>query len=113
MHARTSWFVAVPLIVLALTGCAAEPTEERTEDTGTAVTAPECVPAAKDSPGECAANAESDALLEEHIAQCSFGVDAVTRDFTEEFGWIWWNPAQPGTTSAMGLDLATGDVVCT
>lgn len=46
-----------------------------------------------DSPGECATNGDSDALLKKNIGQCPFGADAVSEDWTEDFGWIWWNPA--------------------
>lgn len=70
-------------------------------------------PAPKSSPGDCAASAESDELLEELIAQCPFDATAVTSDWTEDFGWVWWNPAQPGTTAAVGVELASGEVACT
>jgi hypothetical protein len=110
---------AQALTVLSLTlaallsGCAADPVEERETAETTAVTVPDCAPAAKGSPGECAANDDSDALLEQYVAQCAFGTDAVSRDWTEDFGWIWWNPAQPGTTAALGVEVSTGNVVCT
>ena len=108
---------AVALLSLTLTailgGCAADPTEERETAETTAVTVPDCTPAAKGSPGDCAATDESDVLLEQYIAQCAFGTDAVSRDWTEDFGWIWWNPAQAGTTAALGVEVSTGNVVCT
>lgn len=112
----------VPVSVLAvlslalatvLSGCAADPTEERETAETSAVAVPDCEPAAKGSPGECAANDDSDALLEQLIAQCAFGADTVSPDWTEDFGWIWWNPAQPGTTAALGVEISTGKVVCT
>lgn len=96
-----------------LSGCAAEPTEERAADEATAVTVPECTPAAKNSPGACAANTDSDALLQQYISQCPFGTDVVSEDWTEDFGWIWWNPAEPGTTAALGVEIATGNALCT
>jgi hypothetical protein len=112
--------VPIPALVLLccglsalLSGCAADPTEERETAQTVAVTVPDCTPAAKGSPGDCAANDDSDALLEQYIAQCAFGTDAVSRDWTEDFGWIWWNPAQPGTTAALGVEVSTGNVVCT
>lgn len=97
----------------SVTACAATPTEEREAAETAAVTVPECTPAPSKSPGECAANEESDALLDDYITQCAFGPDAVTRDWTEDYGWIWWNPAQPGTTAAVGVEIATGKVLCT
>lgn len=106
----------LPLVLLmtALLGaCAAEPTEEKEAADTTAITVPECTPAAKDSQGECAASDESDALLDEYVAQCPFGAELVTRDWTEDYGWIWWNPANPSTTSAVGVEIATGQVLCT
>jgi hypothetical protein len=99
--------------VAGLSGCAAEPTEERAAPEATAVTVPECTPAAKDSPGECAANGDSDALLKKYIGQCPFSADAVSEDWTEDFGWIWWNPATPGTTAALGVEIDTGNALCT
>lgn len=116
MRARVpaSTCAIVTLTVAALlTGCAAEPTEERSATESAVVTVPECTPAAKDSPGECAANNASDALLQEYLDQCPFGADAVSNDWTEDFGWIWWNPAQPGTTAALGVEVSTGNVLCT
>lgn len=116
MHARAlaltagiATFAAAALI----SGCAAEPTEERATSDATAITVPECTPAAKNSPGECAANDDSDALLQEYISQCPFGTDAVSEDWTEDFGWIWWNPATPGSTAALGVEIATGNALCT
>lgn len=110
-----------PLVLFALAGvalttvigCAAEPSEERVSSDSATITAPECTPAPKSSPGECVGSAESDALLDEFIGQCPFDTKAVSSDWTEDFGWLWWNPAQPGTTAAVGVELSTGEVVCT
>ena len=116
MHARaltSTAVIAVAAVAALLSGCAAEPTEERAASETTAVPVPECTPAAKGSPGACAANDESNALLKENIGQCPFGADAVSADWTEDFGWIWWNPAQPGTTAALGVEIASGKVLCT
>jgi len=52
-------------------------------------------------------------LLEKLIAQCPFDATAVASDWTEGFGWVWWNPAQAGTTAAVGVEIASGEVVCT
>ena len=108
---------ALPAIValglFAASGCAAEPTEERATNDSSAVALPECTPAAEGSPGECKASTESDALLDEFIAQCPFDATAVTHDWTEDYGWVWWNPAQSGTTASVGVELTSGDVICT
>ena len=115
MRARilSSVLTTAALSTAALSGCAAEPTEERAATETTAVTVPECTPAAKDSPGTCAANDDSDALLKKYIGQCPFGADAVSDDWTQDFGWIWWNPEQPGTTAALGVEISSGNVLCT
>ena len=116
MHARalaSTVVIAALSTAAVLTGCAAKPTEERAVSETAAVTVPECTPAAKDSPGACAANDDSDALLKKNIGQCPFSADAVSEDWTEDFGWIWWNPAQPGTTAALGVEISSGKVLCT
>jgi hypothetical protein len=114
MRARRVSIVLLTAATTALvSSCAADPTEEKDAGTAAAITVPECTPAPKNSQGECAANEASDALLEEYITQCPFGVELVTRDWTEDFGWIWWNPANPSTTSALGVELATGQALCT
>lgn len=116
MHARVLASTCALIIVttaLWLAGCAAEPTEERAAPESAAVTVPECTPAAKGSPGECAANDDSDALLQQYIDQCPFGASAVSEDWTEDFGWIWWNPAERGTTAALGVEISSGNVLCT
>jgi hypothetical protein len=47
------------------------------------------------------------------IGQCPFSADAIAADWTEDFGWIWCNPAQPGTRSASGVEISSGKVLCT
>lgn len=97
---------------MLLAGCGGD--SEESEGSGQlAVTAPECVPAPKKSGGECVPNDASNALLDELIQACPFGKDAVTQAWTEEYGWIWWNPRVTTSTAALGVDLTTGDSVCT
>ena len=96
----------------ALVGCGSSD-EQREGSAGPAVTAPECAPAPKNAGGECLENAESKAMLDEYIAECAFTADAVTTAWTQQYGWIWWNPVVETSTSAVGVDLATGDIVCT
>jgi hypothetical protein len=94
-----------------LTACSS--TEEREGSGAPAITVPECQPAPKQSGGECLPNDESDALLDELIVECTFSKDAVTEAWTEEYGWIWWNPRSDTSTAAVGVDLETGESVCT
>jgi hypothetical protein len=116
MPARRTASIFLPLalpLVFLVSACAADSDQQETTSDATAVTSPTCEPAANDSPGECQSTPDSDALLKENIGQCAFGNDAVSRDWTQDYGWIWWNAAEPGSTAAVGLELETGRVVCT